>query len=165
MPDDFFNQQQNQRKPRYAAGSDIDSIYTGREVPKGGFKQKKKIGCLPKIILTILVITTILTALPGEPKEGDISGWIEDFYYSEDISSATIETHLINSTNKTLYKIKLTYSIVDSAGNIIARKTVEMPNVLAPGETMDCSEVIETPSMPSGHTEAKVDASYKWRTD
>lgn len=157
MPDDYFNRQQNQRKPRYAAGSDIDSIYTGREVPEGGFKSKEKLGCLPKIMLTIFAIIAIFTVMPSEPLKGEINGQITNFYYSDDRSSATVETRINNETNKTIYNIQLTYTIIDSGGNMLAKNIVDLPNEIAKGEAINHTVVIKTPSLPTGYTEARVE--------
>ncbi|MFR5902763.1 MAG: hypothetical protein ACLUIO_25355, partial [Neglectibacter timonensis] len=71
MPDDYFNRQQNQHKPRYAAGSDIDSIKTGREIPEGGFKDKRS-GPSAKSVLLLLTwvcICTIAIAAYVDSKE------------------------------------------------------------------------------------------------
>lgn len=186
MPDDYFNRQQNQHKPRYAAGSDMDSIYTGREVPDGGFGKKKDRSTL---IAAIVGAVILLWALPQilsvikqdaqptgnqqspqvqadaqgvlhEATTGEVSGEMTSFFYASDASKATIEAHIHNGTNKTISNIAVTFTIVDEAENVLAEKVIEIPNDLSSGETADCTTVLETPSRPTGYTQAKMKAQY-----
>lgn len=186
MPDDFFNQQQNQRKPRYAAGSDIDSIKTGYEVPEGGFGKKKDRSTLIAAIIGAILFLWILPQIfsitrqsrqPAETPQpqtqadaqgvlyesvtGEASGEITNFFYASDASKATIEAQLHNGTNKTIGSITVTFTIVDEADNVLSEKTIEIPNDLSPGESTDCTAVLETPSKPTGYTYAKMNAQYK----
>lgn len=181
MPDDFFNQQQNQRKPRYAAGSDIDSIYTGKEVPSGGYKKKNDksiliaviigaiffFGILPKVISLMgqsKQTTGIQVDAQGvlhEPITGEVNAELTNFFYASDASMATIEAHIYNGTNKTISNITATFTITDEAENVLAEKIVEVPNKLLPGETADCTTILDTPSKPTGYTQAGMTAKYK----
>ena len=86
------------------------------------------------------------------------------FFYASDASKATIEAHIYNGTNKTISNIAVTFSIVDEAENVLAEKVVEISNDLPSGETADCTTVLETPSRPTGYTQAKMNAQYKIQT-
>lgn len=188
MPDDFFNQQQNQRKPRYAAGSDIDSIKTGYEVPEGGFGKKKDRSTLIAAIIGAILFLWILpqifsiTRQSRQPAEtqlpqaqtgvqgslekvvtGEVNKDLRSYFYSSDNSKATVEAYITNSTNKAIYDITVTYTIKDTAENIIAEKTIDSPNELASGETGDYTTVIETPSKPTGKTTVTMYATYRIR--
>lgn len=186
MPDDYFNRQQSQRKPRYAAGSDMDSIKTGREIPDGGFKQKKDWSILFAIIAALILYFGILPQIQSATKQnaqptgnqqspqvqadaqgvlheattGEVSGEMTNFFYASDASKATIEAHIHNRTNKTISNIAVTFTIVDEAENVLAEKVIEIPNDLSSGETADCTTVLETPSRPTGYTQAKMKAQY-----
>lgn len=186
MPDDYFNRQQSQRKPRYAAGSDMDSIKTGREIPDGGFKQKKDWSILFAIIAALILYFGILPQIQSATKQnaqptgnqqspqvqadaqgvlheattGEVSGEMTNFFYASDASKATIEAHIHNGTNKTISNIAVTFTIVDEAENVLAEKVIEIPNDLSSGETADCTTVLETPSRPTGYTQAKMKAQY-----
>lgn len=193
MPDDYFNRQQNQHKPRYAAGSDMDSIKTGREIPEGGFKGKRS-GPSAKSVLLLLTwvcICTIAIAAYVDSKEqkekttttapnnsatqvsspkalqktvtGEVSKDLVSFFYARDNSKATVEAYITNGTNKTIYNITVTYTIKDTAENVLAEKTISVPSELASGETGDYTTVIETPSKPTGETKVWMYATYKIR--
>ena len=190
MPDDYFNRQQNQHKPRYAAGSDIDSIKTGREIPEGGSSKKKDKSILIAIIAGLILYFWILPQVQSATKQnaqptgnqqspqiqadaqgvlheattGEVSGEMTSFFYASDASKATIEAHIYNGTNKTISDIAVTFTIVDEAENVLAEKVVEISNDLPSGETADCTTVLETPSRPTGYTQAKMNAQYKIQT-
>lgn len=190
MPDDYFNRQQNQHKPRYAAGSDMDSIKTGREIPEGGSSKKKDKSILIAIIAGLILYFWILPQVQSATKQnaqptgnqqspqiqadaqgvlheattGEVSGEMTSFFYASDASKATIEAHIYNGTNKTISNIAVTFSIVDEAENVLAEKVVEISNDLPSGETADCTTVLETPSRPTGYTQAKMNAQYKIQT-
>ena len=190
MPDDYFNRQQNQHKPRYAAGSDMDSIKTGREIPEGGSSKKKDKSILIAIIAGLILYFWILPQVQSatkqnaqptgtqqspqiqadaqgvlhEPTTGEVSGEMTSFFYASDASKATIEAHIYNGTNKTISDIAVTFTIVDEAENVLAEKVVEISNDLPSGETADCTTVLETPSRPTGYTQAKMNAQYKIQT-
>lgn len=190
MPDDYFNRQQNQRKPRYAAGSDMDSIKTGYEIPEGGSSKKKDKSILIAIIAGLILYFWILPQVQSATKQnaqptgnqqspqiqadaqgvlheattGEVSGEMTSFFYASDASKATIEAHIYNGTNKTISDIAVTFTIVDEAENVLAEKVVEISNDLPSGETADCTTVLETPSRPTGYTQAKMNAQYKIQT-
>lgn len=192
MPDDFFNQQQNQRKPRYAAGSDIDSIYTGREVPEGGFPKKRR----PSKKTTVFLIAWICFCLimgaefkkPREKKAqnetttlndsavqtsssrtlqkivtGEVDKDITSAFYSEDRSKLSVEAYVANNKNKPIYDIIVTFTVTDNAQNVLAEKIIDTPTELASGETGDYTTVIETPSKPTGETHVQMGTTYKIR--
>lgn len=189
MPDDYFNRQQNQRKPRYAAGSDMDSIYTGREVPDGGFGKKKDrstlIAAIVGAVILLWALPQILSAIKQdaqptgnqqspqvqadaqgvlhEPTTGEVSKDLVSFFYARDNSKATVEAYITNGTNKTIDNIVVTFTIKDTAENVLAEKAVNVPSELAPGETGDYTTVIETPSKPTGETKVWMYATYKIR--
>ena len=191
MPDDFFNQQQNQRKPRYAAGSDIDSIYTGREVPEGGFRRRSGGSLVRNIVIFSVIVIVGITAISifslymdekrqpiqssnfepqvdtqgvvHEPVTGEVSKDLVSFFYSQDNSKATVEAYITNGTNKTVDNIIVTFTIKDTAENVLAEKVVSVPAELASGETGDYTTVIETPSRPAGETKVWMHATYNIR--
>ena len=189
MPDDYFNRQQNQHKPRYAAGSDMDSIKTGREIPDGGFKQKKDWSILFAIIAALILYFGILPQIQSATKQnaqptgnqqspqvqadaqgvlheamtGEVSKDLVSFFYARDNSKATVEAYITNGTNKTIDNIIVTFTIKDTAENVLAEKTVNVPSELASGETGDYTTVIETPSKPTGETKVWMYATYNIR--
>lgn len=189
MPDDYFNRQQNQRKPRYAAGSDMDSIKTGYEIPEGGSSKKKDKSILIAIIAGLILYFWILPQVQSATKQnaqptgnqqspqvqadaqgvlheattGEVSKDLVSFFYSRDNSKATVEAYITNGTNKTIDNIIVTFTIKDTAENVLAEKAVNVPSELAPGETGDYTTVIETPSKPTGETKVWMYATYKIR--
>lgn len=190
MPDDFFNQQQNQRKPRYAAGSDIDSIYTGREVPEGGFKQKKDRSMLIAIIAALILYFGILPQIQSATKQdaqpteattndsaiqtsaprtlqkivtGEVDKDITSAFYSEDRSKLSVEAYVANNKSKSIYDIVVTFTVTDNAENVLAEKVIDTPAELESGETGDYTTIIETPSKPTGETHVQMGTTYKIR--
>lgn len=95
-----------------------------------------------------------------EATTGEVNGEMTNFFYASDASKATIEAHIHNGTNKTISNIAVTFTIVDEAENVLAEKVIEIPNDLSSGETADCTTVLETPSRPTGYTQAKMKAQY-----
>lgn len=166
----------------------MDDIRTGYEVPSGGFKNNGG-GPSWKMILVVisLFIAWILPqALGGkeqskqtttiqqpsqiqtdaqsaspEVKTGDVSGEMTDFFYSTDMSKATIEAHVTNGTNRAISEVVVTLTITDSSENVLAEKTITTPNVILSGETVDYTTVIEMPVKPTGYTQAEMDLQYK----
>ena len=191
MPDDYFNRQQSQRKPRYAAGSDMDSIKTGREIPDGGFKQKKDRSMLIAIIAGLILYFWILpqvqsaTKQDAQPAEttapndsavqtsdqrtlqkivtGEVDKDITGAFYSEDRSKLSVEAYIANNKNKSIYDIVVTFTVTDNAENVLAKKVINTPAELASGETGDYTTIIETPSKPTGETHVQMGTTYKIR--
>ena len=190
MPDDFFNQQQNQRKPRYAAGSDIDSIYTGREVPEGGFPKKKDRSMLIAIIAALILYFWISPQIQSATKQnaqptetttndsaiqtsaprtlqkivtGEVDKDITSAFYSEDRSKLSVEAYVANNKSKSIYDIVVTFTVTDNAENVLAEKVIDTPAELASGETGDYTTIIETPSKPTGETHVQMGTTYKIR--
>lgn len=191
MPDDYFNRQQNQHKPRYAAGSDMDSIYTGREVPDGGFGKKKDrstlIAAIVGAVILLWALPQILSAIKqdAQPAEttapndsavqtsdqrtlqkivtGEVDKDITGAFYSEDRSKLSVEAYIANNKNKSIYDIVVTFTVTDNAENVLAEKVINTPAELASGETGDYTTIIETPSKPTGETHVQMGTTYKIR--
>lgn len=179
MPDDYFNQQERQRAPRYAAGSDMDSIKTGQEIRYssgnggGDFSGKTVFIIIVLICLTILffVASSQRGVQPEEQSEetaitGTVEGEITDFFCSSDGSKATIQTVVTNNTNGNIHHIELTLTIKDTDGNTLAEKIISHPGSIIPTEQVAFTEVLDLPEEARGTTiYASMNAKYKHSTN
>lgn len=180
MPDDYFNQQQRQHAPRYAAGSDMDSITTGQEIRYsngnggGDFSGKTAFIVLVLISLAILLFVASIQRegqLENQQGEetaitGTVDGQLTDFFCSSDGSKATIQATVTNNTNKNIHHIELTLTVKDASGNTLAEKTVSHPNNIIPSEQITFTEVLDLPNEVKGTTiYASMNAKYKHSTN
>lgn len=175
MPDDYFNQQQRQRAPRYAAGSDMDSITTGQEIHysngNGGGDFSGKTAFIVLILICLAILFFAVSSQRGQTESqqseeaaitGTVDGQLTDFFCSSDGSKAMIQATVTNNTNKNIHHIELTLAVKDADGNTFAEKTVSHPNSVIPTEQVSFTEVLDLPDEAKGTTiYATMNAKYK----
>lgn len=152
MPDDYFNQQQQQRAPRYAAGSDMDSITTGQEIRYSNDGNGGKILIIAAVI--ILALSIVLTSHGSKEPEvetqdeqltGEVQISATEIVPSADRKKVMIQATIDNGTNKEIYNIEVTYSVLNEEQETIVEKTVTLSENLLASESTDHTEIIDIP--------------------
>ena len=166
MPDDFFNQKY--QGPRYAAGSDIDRITTGRPV-NFGRKPKNEWPIIIGVIVICLLIFVVIShrekeaasAEDTEPLTGEVSMELVDLFWSSDQTKVTVKSRITNNTNKSIFNIELTYTVTDEDGKQIGESFKTIKETIVTGNQYEDTEIIEIDELPQGRITAHLSGQYQ----
>lgn len=124
----------------------------------GGSKQP-----FSKIVLLVLVLACIAGFAYGtknrkEPDytETDASSKVQveiiNFFRSDDGTLATVQAELLNNSAMPVYSIRLTFTITDKTGSVIAEKEIAFSDILLNGDSLSHTEVMELPAETKNST-------------
>lgn len=172
-------------QPKYAAGSDMDSIRTGRPVRPNG----NGVGPFAAILAIIVALTifpklkariqeqptptptqqtTPITQTPqtAEPTPTGIYGKPEaeltEMVLSSDYTKVTLKLEIINKMTKPVTKTEITYTVSDMNGNEIASSQKTITQTIMPSEKYEDTEIIDLGSPQTNGLTANTNLLYHY---
>lgn len=170
MPDDYFNSH-----PKYAAGSDMDSIRTGRPIK---LKPKRPAWGLIAIVITIFALavlpklivqtkqqtetphTTNSTAIASTDNKPEMK--IKDLFLSADGKKVTVQISITNNMSKSIIKTEITYIIKDANDNNLTTTNKTITDNIQPKGKYEDTEIIVLESSQKSGIKASVEAVYQY---
>lgn len=172
-------------QPKYAAGSDMDSIRTGKPVRPNGNgvgpfaailaivialtifpKLKARIQNQPAPTPTQQTTTVSQTPQAAEPTATGIYGKPEaeltEMVLSSDYTKVTLKLKIINNMSKPVTKTEITYTISDMSGNEIASSQKTITQTIMPSAEYEDTEIIDLGSPQTNGLTASTNILYHY---
>lgn len=151
--------------PKYAAGSDIDSIRTGRPIDDDDNENKKRGLLLILLIILLLLIIFFLKSchsntITTPPLTGEAVAEITEMSLSTDCTQVSLKLWIQNRTNKPITQTKVTYTIRDLHGNKITSTEKTIAETIQPYESYEDTEIIYMGAVYNKGIEASTDIIY-----